>query len=226
MNQDSHHEIWESHWAVGPGDSGSVFGRVSSLVRRQILSRAVRHYARVYFRRSGFYVEGGCGTGQSSSRIAASGRRLIALDFSIAALRSARRAPGFQYFIRGDIRRLPFAEGSLAGIWNLGVLEHFDAEAGRRVLEEFRRVLHPGGVAVLFWPPAYGASRWILAPIEWVRSRWSGRAFRFFPDEVNRLRSKAQARATVASAGLEAAAVDFTPRGAFIHMVVVARKPS
>lgn len=226
MNQHSHHEIWESHWAVGAGDSGSVFGRVSSFVRRQILSRAVRYYAQRYFRVSGVYVECGCGTAQSSSRIPTDGRRLVALDFSIAALRSARRVPGFQAFIRGDIRRLPFAEGSLAGIWSLGVLEHFDAEAGRRVLEEFRRVLRPGAVALLFWPPEYGASRWVLAPIEWVRSRWSGRTFRFFPDEVNRLRSKAQARATLASAGLEAAAVDFTARDAFIHLVVVARKPS
>jgi SAM-dependent methyltransferase len=226
MNQHSHHETWESHWAIGSGDSGSFFGRLSSFVRRQILSRAVRHYAERYFDGSGVYVECGCGTAQSSSRIPAGGRRLVALDFSTAALRSARQVPGFRDFIQGDILRLPFAEGSVAGIWSLGVLEHFDAEAGRQVLEEFRRVLRPGGVALLFWPPEYGASRWLLAPIEWIRSRWSGRTFRFFPDEVNRLRSKAQARDALAGAGLEAAAVDFTPRDAFIHMVVVARKPA
>ena len=226
MTAPPHHEAWESHWAAGAGGPASLFGRLSSLVRRQILSRAVRHYARRYFRGGGIYVEAGCGTAQSSSRVPSDGRHLVALDFSASALARARRVPVFRGFVQGDIFQLPFAEGSVAGIWNLGVLEHFDPESGERLLREFRRVLAPGAVAVLFWPPEYGSSRWVLAPIEWIRSRRAGRNFRFFPDEVNRLRSKEHARQALASAGLEAAAVDFTPRDAFIHMVVVARKPA
>jgi SAM-dependent methyltransferase len=125
--------------------------------------------------------------------------------------------------VQGDIHALPFADGELAGAWNLGVLEHFPAEEGRAILRELGRVLRPGACAVLFWPPSFGLSRLVLAPVEWVRSR-PGRRFRFFPDEVNRMRSFAHARATLQGAGLEVAAVDFSWRDLFIHLVAVGRR--
>ena len=131
----------------------------------------------------------------------------------------------FESFVQGDLERLPFGAATIDGAWNLGVLEHFAEEKGIRILAELRRVLKPGGVAVLFWPPEFGSSRLVLAPIEAFRSRTSGRPFLFFPDEVNRLRSKAHARQILAAAGLEPVAVDFSPRAAFIHVVVVARRP-
>jgi SAM-dependent methyltransferase len=217
-------EAWEKHWHATSGKA-SVFGRIASLVRTQVISRAVRHYAEAYFPPSGIFVECGCGTAQSSSRIARRGRTLVALDFSSAALLQARAVPVFSGFLQGDIFRLPFRDGSVAGIWNLGVMEHFDAEATREILLEFRRVLAPGGHGILFWPPEFGSSRWVLGPIERWRSRKGRPRFRFFPDEVNRLRSKRQARQALAEAGLEAPAIDFTPRDAFIHMVAVARRP-
>ncbi len=100
----------------------------------------------------------------------------------------------FDAFLQGDITRLPLRDASIAGVWNLGFLEHFDESAGIRILREFRRVLAPGGHAVLFWPPEFGSSRLVLAPIEKLRSVARGSPFRFFPDEVNRLASRAHAR--------------------------------
>ena len=126
-----------------------------------------------------------------------------------------------------DIRRLPFAESALHGLWNLGVMEHFHAPEGQLILRELHRVLRPGkGVALLFWPPTFGLSRWVLAPFEGLRSLVSGRRFRFFPDEVNRLGSHAAGRDTLHDAGLEPVAVDFTLRDGFNHLILVARKPS
>jgi SAM-dependent methyltransferase len=132
----------------------------------------------------------------------------------------------FDAFLQGDINRLPLRDASIAGVWNLGVLEHFDEPAGIRILQEFRRVLTPGGHAVLFWPPDFGSSRLVLAPIEKLRSLARGSAFRFFPDEVNRLTSRSHARRLLAAAGLEEILVDFSFRDLFIHVVVVARRPS
>jgi hypothetical protein len=79
---------------------------------------------------------------------------------------------------------------------------------------------------ILFWPPEHGASRLVLAPLERVRSAWSGRPFAFFPDEVNRLRSAEHARRLLAAAGLEPVSAGLTWRDAFIHRVVVARRPA
>lgn len=183
-------------------------------------------YAEKYFPDRGVFVECGCGTGQSSSRLRRGDRTPVALDFSAAALREARAVPVFRAFVQGDILDLPFGDATVAGIWNLGVMEHFDRAQTQAILTEFRRVLKPGASAILFWPPEFGSSRWVLAPIEWIRSRRAGRPVHFFPDEVNRLQSRRHARNSLESAGLEAAAIAFTPRDAFIHMVVVARRPA
>lgn len=215
--------VWDRHWAA-LSERGSAFGRIASLVRKELLSRAVRAFADEHFPKDGLFVEAGCGTAESSFRISPAERTLIALDISRLAVRAARRVPVFRGLLQGDLFRLPIRSGSLAGLWNLGVMEHFEPEEGRALLREFARVLRPGGVALLFWPPEFGASRLLLAPIEALRSR-PGAPFRFFPDEVNRLRSKAHAAAMLEGTGLEPSVLSLSARALFIHLVVVARKP-
>jgi SAM-dependent methyltransferase len=215
--------IWDRHWAA-LSEKESLFGRVASLVRTALLSRAVRAFADEHFAKDGIFVEAGCGTAESSSRIDPKGRTLVAMDISRLALRAARRVPVFNGLLQGDLFRLPFRDGTVAGLWNLGVMEHFPTEEGRALLREFARVLRPGGVALLFWPPEFGSSRLVLAPIEALRSR-AGAPFRFFPDEVNRLRSRAHGIAMLEGTGLEPAVLSLSARALFIHLVVVARKP-
>ena len=217
-------EIWDKHWTSA--SKGSLFERLASIVRTRILSRAVRTYSDQYFPSHGVFVECGCGTGQSSSRVPRSGRHLVALDFSLPALQAARTVSTYTEQIQSDIRRLPFADNSISGVWNLGVMEHFDSSQAAEILAEFRRVLRPGHAAILFWPPNFGSSRWILAPIEHFLTWKRGRPFRFFPDEVNRLRSRGHAVALMRAADFEPVAVDFTFRDCFIHLVVVCRKPA
>ena len=128
--------------------------------------------------------------------------------------------------MQADIMALPYKSESLAGLWNLGVMEHFPESSIQTCLKEFHRVLAVGGVMILFWPSEHNASRWILGPIEWLMSRMRGQSFTFFPDEVSRLRSKDQAARYLREAGLEPLRIDFSLRTAFIHVVVVARKPA
>ena len=195
-------------------------------MRTQVISRAVAYYASRYLNGEGPLLEAGCGTGQSSWRLDVAGHPRIGLDCSSGALREARAVGVFDTFLQGDITRLPLRDASIAGLWNLGVLEHFDEAVGIRVLQEFRRVLAPGAHAVLFWPPEFGSSRLVLAPIEKLRSFTSGFPFRFFPDEVNRLASLAHARRLLAAADLEECRIDFSFRDLYIYVVVVARRPS
>lgn len=218
-------EVWDRHWQA-LGKESALFGSLASLVRKLILRRAVEHYAEKYFPADGVFVDAGCGTGQASASIPARGRRLLGFDFSLSALAEARKEGPYRLMVGGDIRALPFRDGSLSGLWNLGVMEHFPKEDGVAILREFRRVLAPGRTAVLFWPPEFGSSRWVLAPIEWAKTRRRGRPFHFFPDEVNRLRSRRHAREMLEAAGLEPVALDFTLRDCLIHLIVVARRPA
>jgi SAM-dependent methyltransferase len=216
-------EVWGAFWSSTSG--GSRFGRMVSFLRPILIGPAVRRYTSRFFSTEGTFLECGCGSGESSSRVSRLSRRLVALDFSMEALLTARAIPIYAAFVQADIRRLPFRDGSISGIWNLGVMEHFEAAEGREILEEFRRVLKPGNAVLLFWPPDFSSTRWILAPIESFLSWRRARAFRVFPDEVNRLRSRRQGLETVAAAGFEPVAADFTWRDWFIHVVLIGRKP-
>jgi SAM-dependent methyltransferase len=51
----------------------------------------------------------------------------------------------------GDVRALPFADGELDAVYSPGVCEHFE-EGPAPVLLETRRVLRPGGIAVISTP--------------------------------------------------------------------------
>lgn len=218
-------KTWEEHWDA-TRKPNSLFGWIASFVRVHVFSRALRHYALRYLRGNGPFLEAGCGSGESSIRLGAIGHPRIGLDFSRTALGTARSIPVFDAFLQGDIRRLPLRDASIGGIWNLGVLEHFDEPTGVRILSELRRVLTPGANAVIFWPPALGSSRLLVVPIEEVLSFLRGKQIRLFPGEVNRLRSLSHARRMLAAAGLEEQTIEFSPRALFIHAVVVARKPA
>lgn len=213
---------WDRHWQELAGQR-SWFGWLASQVRRRLLRQALVHYAGRFFPHHGVAAEIGCGTGEASADL--TGPYRLGVDFSLGVLTAAQHSGTYHALLAADARQLPFADASLDGIWNFGVMEHFPEPLGVAILGEMRRVLRPNGVLLLFWPPELGSSRWLLGPIEWLRSSLSGRTFRYFPDEVNRLRNRAHARQMLAAADLEPLAVDHTWRDAYIHLVVVARRP-
>jgi SAM-dependent methyltransferase len=181
------------------------------------------HYSDRFFPLEGFFVEMGCGTGESSAKLSRAHRTLIGVDYSFVALRAAVQSGSFTAVTQGNILSLPCRSSSIDGIWNLGVMEHFSESQLTACLREFRRVLKPGGVIILFWPPEGNASRWLLGPIERVIGWLSSKPFTFFPDEICRLRSKDQATQLLECNGFQVMAVDFSWRTAFIHMVVVGK---
>jgi SAM-dependent methyltransferase len=216
-------QTWDQHWSA-LASKRRWFGKLASVVRKQLLARAVHHYTDRFFATRGLFVEAGCGSAESSARLERHNRKFVGVDFSLAALCRARRQGVFDSLVCADIRRLPFRDASIAGLWNLGVMEHFAPTVARQILDEFHRVGKPRATALLFWVPTFGLSRWVLAPIEWTRSRLAGKEFRFFPDEVFRLSSRRVARQILAQTGFEPVCLDFNRRDGFIHLVVVARK--
>lgn len=215
---------WDEHWESL--ESGRfLFSLAAKTVRRFIFQPAVCWYGERYFSESGTFVEMGCGTAYSSARLPKRNRTFVGLDFSANALRAARSEGRMDALVQADIFALPYRKNSIHGIWKLGVMEHFTDAEIQNCLSEFHRALKPGGMVVLFWPTRRNTSRWILAPLEKVISAWKRSEFTFFPGEISRLRSKQQARKLMERAGFEVAALDFNWRTAFIHMVIVARKP-
>jgi len=94
-----------------------------------------------------------CGSGAVSRELASADRTVIGIDLSEAELDLAsQRGPG--PWVRGDIRRLPFADGSVDAVTaSLGLVVTPELS---QVLSEVARVLKPGGVLAAIAPALRG----------------------------------------------------------------------
>ena len=88
-------------------------------------------------------VDVGCGVGDDVRAIGG-----IGVDPSMTMITEAARRGGV--FVRGAVHALPFVTGAVGGVRTDRVLQHVPDAIG--ALQELRRVLHPGGLAVLAEP--------------------------------------------------------------------------
>jgi len=97
---------------------------------------------------SGAWVDLACGGGRHLRALARCGTRVVGIDRSRPLLERARADSGAgAELVRGDLRRLPFGDGSFAGglsmFTSLGYFE--DDGENQMVLAEAARVIQPGG---------------------------------------------------------------------------------
>lgn len=137
-------DYWTSRWQHLPDVS---YVRA----RRGHLAHQLRDTWKRWVRPGGRVLEAGCGLAHFSVAADALGFRVEGLDWSeptIARLR--QQFPSIPWHV-GDVRRLPFPDAAFDAVYSPGVCEHFE-EGPVAVLQETRRVLRPGGVAVVTSP--------------------------------------------------------------------------
>jgi ubiquinone/menaquinone biosynthesis C-methylase UbiE len=92
-------------------------------------------------------IDLGCGSGRSVLWNASSGAHLVGTDVSPYFAQEARaRVP----LALGDLRQLPFPDGTFTKGYALDVLEHLSPEALDAMLREAARILAPGGVLFVY----------------------------------------------------------------------------
>jgi SAM-dependent methyltransferase len=108
----------------------------------------------------------GCGHGMAAVVLARRGAVVTACDLSAGYVAEARaRARANEADIcclQADGHRLPFADESFTAVWGHAIIHHLDIATAAR---ELRRVLRPGGIAVLCEP-------WGGNPIARLARRW------------------------------------------------------
>jgi SAM-dependent methyltransferase len=94
-------------------------------------------------------LEVGCGNGRYLAELQARGHRglVCGVDLSPGMLRTARSAAGDDPLLVGDAQALPFTSGSFDVALAMHMLYHVPDRA--KALEEIRRVVRPGGVALV-----------------------------------------------------------------------------
>jgi len=119
--------------------------------------------------------DAGCGGGDAvlHAAVDADGPPPVGLDFSGAQLDMAREAVPAAALVRGDMTALPFASDAFDAVAALYSLIHVPLDDHRTVLDEFARVLRPGGQLLL----TEGHERWEGSNPDWLDSgtemRWA-----------------------------------------------------
>jgi SAM-dependent methyltransferase len=94
-----------------------------------------------------------CGSGMLVALAERQGLTAVGLDISKVAVHSGRRQHGLRRMVIGAGENLPFKDGAFDLVAVIGSLEHFfDPAQGAR---EVRRVLKPGGKAVILVPNTF-----------------------------------------------------------------------
>jgi SAM-dependent methyltransferase len=119
-----------------------------------------------------YVVDVGTGNGRLLPLLRQLGYEPLGVDLSLSMM-VADTALSEQR-LRGDARRLPFADGSVVGVLGHRLLYHY--QEYQRLLAEFARVLQPGGwicADILRWTPSVLARRIglrsgrLVRPIDW-----------------------------------------------------------
>jgi SAM-dependent methyltransferase len=156
--RDGYERIAGRYLAARPRD-GADLGMLTQLVRR------LRPASRV--------LDAGCGAGVPvAARLLDAGHTVTGLDLAVAQLRLARRlrpAPGV---VTGDLGCLPCRDAAFDGLVSFYAVIHVPRADHGAVFREFRRVLRPGGSALLCLGARdvredHDPDSWLGAPMFW-----------------------------------------------------------
>jgi ubiquinone/menaquinone biosynthesis C-methylase UbiE len=101
----------------------------------------------------------GCGPGRDTARLHDLGLRVYGLDRSLGMLVEAHQRHTCPLLL-DDMRHLPAHSGVFDGLWVCASFLHIPKRDGPAVLQEFRRVLRPGGLLYLAVKGGVG-ERWV-----------------------------------------------------------------
>jgi len=216
---------WNNYWHSRESSNRLLYDAIAAFYRKYIIKRNLNYFVKRYFARGANILHAGCGGGQVDSDIREY-VSLTALDISTSALsiyKSLHRDSC--KIVYGTILKLPFGDGKIDGIYNLGVMEHFTEKEIDRILGEFRRVLVPDGRLIIFWPPEYRVSVIFFKILRFIFKNIFGRKnVKFHPDEITRVKSRKHAFSVFTRNGFRIIRYSFSLRDLFTYVIIVAER--
>lgn len=141
----------------------------------------------------GTVLDLGCGIGRVASYVAPAASTLWAVDVSPRMLELARERLGefgnVRYALCRDVVVPDVPTGSVDFAYSLLVLQHVEREDAYLLLEELRRMLRPGGVAMMTFPNLLSET-YLKGFLDYAHGRATAqlnRARVYTPQEVERL---------------------------------------
>jgi dolichol-phosphate mannosyltransferase len=215
---------WDDYWESRKGAGGLIYDAIASFYRKSIIKRALNYFIRKHIKRGSQILHAGCGTGQVD-KDNCDDYSIIALDISLKALSIYKKInKNHGKLMHGNIFNIPLPDASVDGIYNLGVMEHFNMHEIQQILSEFYRVLKPNGKLIIFWPPEFGLSVLFFKFFRLILQPFFKKELMLYPSEICRIQSKEHAVRTFRLANMKIIDYYFGMRDVFTHSIVVAIK--
>ena len=215
---------WDSYWTEKADRGSIVYETVATIYRNLVIRRQLCRAIRREFVEGSRLLHAGCGGGQVDAGLH-SRFRISAVDLSLAALDLYRRVnPEAPEVRQASVFRLPYPDRTFDGVYNLGVVEHFDEAQIESMLRECARVLTPAGKIVLFWPHRFGSSVIALGLVHRILRSVFRSDRQLHPPEISLVRSSSHARKALDRAGLALSSYRFGPADGFVQAIVVGRR--
>ncbi|PIW92371.1 MAG: hypothetical protein COZ89_00220 [Candidatus Nealsonbacteria bacterium CG_4_8_14_3_um_filter_37_23] len=146
-------------------------------------------------------LECGCGSGNSSLRLASLVKKITLLDSSDNALKCAKKLADYYRvknaeFIKGDVFHMFFENNRFDFCWNIGLIEHYNFEQAKEIVKEMLRVTKSTGWMLLGVPnfkslaiiKAKLLSHGLLRPLTfWIKGYRLGEEKKYNLDSLKRL---------------------------------------
>lgn len=213
---------WDKYWLKKKEATHIIFDRIAGFYRRRIIPRILNFFIEKNYEKSAVLLHAGCGSGLVDKK-ASKRFKLISLDISMPALRMNKFS---HMLIQGNVLHLPIKDKSIDGIYNLGVMEHFNEKEIAEILKEFDTVLKSRGKITLFWPPEFGLSTIFLKVVHFILNNILKRNMKLSPDEITRIKSPLHIKSICEKAGLKLIDYYFGPKDLFTYVVVTLEKNS
>lgn len=215
---------WDAYWEKKSKAGALAYDVVAAVYRNLFIKSNLTRTIRREFAPGAQLLHAGCGSGQVDGDLHAQ-VQVTAVDISPEALaRYSRENPKAHAVKHADILKLPFADASFDGAYNLGVVEHFEGEDLKTLFKELARVTRPGGKVVVFWPHKLATSAAVLDGIHFMMNDVLQRNVRLHPPEPSRVSNRQEAQTAFAEAGLDLVHYEFGPRDLFVQAIAVGQR--
>ena len=133
--------FWDQHWYLERNKNWN------QLYRSSFVSRITLNHLDLGSK----VLDAGCGDGRHIYALMNSGFDSFGLDYAYESVMYIKSTNPDIKVDLGDVRKMPYSEGSIDGIWSIGVIEHF-FDGYSEILAEASRCLRVGGYLFLTFP--------------------------------------------------------------------------
>jgi ubiquinone/menaquinone biosynthesis C-methylase UbiE len=223
MESNAQEKEWDKYWANEK--NRKIYDVIASIYREKIIKRTLNYFIERYFKKDSNILHAGCGSGEVDTDIR-DYIKITALDISDNALKIYKHVNGENSnTLKGDIFKIPFENEKLDGIYNLGVMEHFEETDVVLILKEFHRILKPNGRIIIFIPTEYGLSVITFKVLKFIfKYLFFNKDIKFHPDEICRIKSKKHALSLIDKGSFSYIQYYFGIKDFFTYAVIVAEK--